>query len=156
MMKFQRGQAMVEFAIVLPFLFAILGMMIVVCLMFADYIQIQHETRIFARICSVVEIPSSGSSPEDIARQKIIEKYTAAEAKTTRNEQGTTTLPLFLYHCDISTTNDMVVKYDQNEKSWTVTLEARPKNTSTGLWTRINRAGWIGATCTMYSENAGT
>lgn len=148
MAKFQRGQSMVEFAIVLPFFLFACGIFIVMALMFADYVQVQTEVRAITRACSVMK-------DDTTAKRDIVAEYR-------KNNENKTELPLLLYHCDINT-SDMTIEYRRGDSEddngyWTVTLIASPKDTDSGLWAlayKVDKSAvpTFKPHCTMYSEN---
>lgn len=150
--KSQHGQSMVEFAIVLPFFLLFVFAIMALTFMFADYVSVQSEARNIARVCSVY-------TDDSTAKEKIVEAYK-------RNNDNKTTLPLFLYHCDINSDDLSIVYRHRDDKDgngyWTVALEAEPQDTNSGLWgmafalidkeDRPDIAS-IRTSCTMYSEN---
>lgn len=142
MMNFQRGQSMVEFAIVLPFLLFICGLMLVICLMFADYVQVQYEARSLARGFSV----STENSQQAI--QMEINNYKKEGHQPT----------LFLYDWSRSTINVKPPESSADDNGyWTVAIKVPQEDTNTGFWVFVKDVNktvlpYISAQCTMYSE----
>lgn len=143
---FQRGQSMVEFAVVLPFFFIICFGVMVMSFMFADYVQVQYEARSIVRACSVLD----GYTNAD--KQKVVDTYNNDKVRPS----------LFLYQWSFDTNDIKYTPSNTDNGYWTVTLESKPKDTDTGLWglafVLINKDDRpsipsIKATCTMYSEN---
>lgn len=153
--KSQHGQSVVEFAIILPLLFFVCGAMLVLSMIFIDYVRLQNSAQTFAR---AISHNYSTEANESVVRAQIVRDYASIH-----NDK--TTLPLFLYHCDISNTSDMVLIPTKPATEtdgigngyWTVRLTAGAQNTNTGLWTLSgglisHTIGPIRVTSTMYSE----
>lgn len=148
-MKFQKGQSVVEFAIVLPlFLLLVFG----ICyfgMIFADYLTLSNVARSSAREAAILE---------DSVYQK--SKYTTIiENEKYKNIK----LLADLYSWDSTKSNNFAIIYKDHNVIVTIRTDTNDKSSLAGLSAFINnmlnRSGKdinLNITYTMYSENTHT
>ncbi|WP_303840844.1 TadE/TadG family type IV pilus assembly protein [Selenomonas ruminantium] len=142
-MKYQKGQSVLEFAIVLPFLLLILLGMILVSMVMADYLALSNIARSSAREAAVTVIKYE----VDNGYPKVREKYIDYK------------LPVDIY--DLDQEKDFKIEFKQGKEinNVTVTINARlNKNGSAlakiveGLANKTKRDLNLKVTYTMCSE----
>ena len=111
-MRFQRGQSVVEFALVLPIFFVVFFGIFYMGMIFADYMTLSNVARSSAREASI----SSADSTNDY--RAIRTNYKSVE------------LPLDAFILDITTTHFMIEKIGNNVK---VTIDAPLNNEGAGI-----------------------
>ena len=111
-MRRQKGQAVVEFALVLPFFFIFFWGIVYTGLLYSDYLTLSNFARESARVAS-------------------IEGKTACYA-TMRSDVSPPSLSTHLYHWDINSDSDFQIN-DANDSFVTVTLKANLDTTFPGV-----------------------
>lgn len=96
-MKFQKGQAIVEFAFILPFFLFVLYFVFYLCAYFADYLYLSSIVRDSARSASVISIQEYQENRYD----NVYKAYKDAE------------LPLNFYEWSPKNRNDFDISYVQ-------------------------------------------
>ena len=135
-MRVQKGQGIVEFAMVLPFLVLIVIGLIYIGLLFSDYIALNNIARTAARdaaLISETDYDAEGSDPYKVIRQK----YVAEAQNGNSSAPEKYFLPNSLYiwnpsnhsHFDIQNATD-----SNNDTMVVVTLKAPINEESSGLY----------------------
>lgn len=142
-MRFQKGQSVVEFALVLPFFFILVFGTIYFGFVFADYLSLSNIARSSAREASVAD---DEYYKDDYA--KVREKYNKAE------------LPLDFYTWEPTSTENFSIKYDSDNQNVVVTMYAPLNANGSNIAGIVNKLGNVtntnfdlNITYTMYSEN---
>ncbi len=107
-MKFQRGQAIVEFAILLPLFLILLFGIFYASMILADYMTLSSIARSSAREAAII------SSENDYKNnyENIRKKY--------KDEK----LPLDIFDWQATSTDNFNIKYDNNSHNVVVTMNA--------------------------------
>lgn len=143
MRNLQRGQAIVEFAVVLPlFLFLIFAIFLVGMVM-ADYLTLSSIARSSARNAAVIQDKS----------------YYENNYKKIRDKYKDNKLPVDLFQWDPQKEENFKIKYDGINQNVTVMINAKinPKGSALaetvyGLANKTNSDFNLNITYTMYSE----
>ena len=153
-MRSQKGQGLLEFAFVLPFLILIMFGLFYAGMLFSDYIELNNLARVAAREAAVI-------SQEDYNTK---EKYETVRTKFTNTAKSSTDykkhfLPNSLYIWDFKDPTKFKMKYDENNdntQSVTVTLVADVNSADGGIYNSLSKqfnvAQQITVEYTMYSE----
>ena len=148
-MRSQKGQGLMEFAFVLPFLILIMFGLFYAGMLFSDYIELNNLARLAAREAAVV-------STDDWD-----EKYTTVRTKFANAAKSSTDykkhyLPNSLYVWDFKEEKNFDITYDKDDKSVTVFLKADVNEADGGIYNslskRLNVAKELKVTYTMRSE----
>ena len=157
-MRSQKGQGLLEFAFVLPFLILIMFGLFYAGMLFSDYIELNNVARVAAREAAVI-------SQEDYTTNKgsgdpyksVRDKFTTA-AKSSSDPKKFY-LPNSLYIWDFSTKakfNMEYDKYNKGDQSVTVTLIADVNSADGGIYNALSAkfkvAQTISVEYTMHSE----
>lgn len=142
-MKFQRGQSIVEFAIILPlFLFLFFGI-VYMGLAFSDYLMLSHTARSIAHEASLV-------SGEEEYQRILINNTKYAKLKS----------DLYVWEPDKESGNNnqyLSIYYDEDQQDVVVTAKATYNTTSSYIARLLNgfsgnyATGAINIQYTMYS-----
>ena len=141
-MKFQRGQAIVEFAILLPLFLLLLFGIFYASMIFADYMTLSSIARSSAREAAII----SSESDYDNNYKKIREKY--------KDEK----LPLDIFDWKATSTENFNIKFDKNSHNVEVTMKAKLYKSGSQLGNILNnlagdsKLAKIDITYSMYSE----
>ncbi len=152
MRKFQKGQALVEFAFVLPFLILFMIGLMYFGMMFSNYVAMNNFAREVARTAAMME-----DTKYDSIRKSYVKIYDDSHPSVSRNRYF---LPNSLYLWDPNDPNDLDIQYvssDSSNGEVVVTLTAEI-DTEEGLSSTFSNV--IGAarldklvvTYRMYSE----
>ncbi len=120
MSRFQKGQSIVEFALILPFFFLLLWGFIYFGMLFSDYLMLNDMARSYAREASL-------ESYETVTHQKK-DYYTKEFAEQCENRQVTKLYIIdkdaTLVTYDKKNTNDIkvTIKENLNQDGWVSTL----------------------------------
>ena len=149
-MKFQKGQSIVEFTLILPLFLLFLFGIVYFSMIFLDYMNLSTVARNSARDAAVVE-----SSTE----------Y-ANGYPTIRKHYETQTLPVDIYDWDPTSTSDFKIEYQAPENqsehgNVLVTIHADFNEDGSWLANIVNTLSDnkntkklnLDITCTMYSED---
>lgn len=142
-MKFQRGQAIVEFALLLPLFFILLFGIFYAGMIFADYMTLANIARSSAREASITDTAGYANG-----YQQIRDKY--------QNQS----LPLDFFVWNPKEEKYYKIEYDKKNSNVIVTMNA-PINTNgstianvvNSLTSNKNEPINLQVTYTMYSEN---
>ena len=150
-MRSQKGQGLLEFAFVLPFLILIMFGLFYAGMLFSDYIELNNLARVAAREAAVI-------SQEDYNKnkyEKIYEKFnTAAKSSSDYKKHY---LPNSLYIWDFKDKNDKFkIDYDDKDQSVTVLLVADVNEADGGIYNSLSKQfnvlEEISVSYTMFSE----
>lgn len=141
-MRFQRGQAIVEFAILLPLFLILLFGIFYASMIFADYMTLSSIARSSAREAAII----SSESDYNNNYKKIREKY--------KNEK----LPLDIFDWKATSTENFNIKFDKKSHNVEVTMKAKLYKSGSQLGNILNnlagdtKLAKIDITYSMYSE----
>ena len=151
-MRSQKGQGLLEFAFVLPFLILIMFGLFYAGMLFSDYIELNNLARVAAREAAV-------TSQENYKKgyPTVRDKFTtAAKASADPTKHF---LPNSLYTWDPSK-DDFTITYDPDNQAVKVTMVARVNEADGGIYTSLskqfNMIQKMTVNYTMYSEYAQT
>ena len=148
-MRSQKGQGLLEFAFVLPFLILIMFGLFYAGMLFSDYIELNNLARVAAREAAVV---STDDWDKDYT--KVRTKFTTA-AKSSSDPKKFY-LPNSLYIWDFSDKSKLNMTYNEDDQSVTVTLVADVNSADGGIYNALsaqfNVAQQISVEYTMHSE----
>ena len=141
-MKLQKGQGLVEFALILPFLMLVIFGLMYLGLMFSDYIALNNIAREAARKATVVTTETYRSDPE---------------FNNIKNTFSSQDLPNGMYSFNSSDINIEADTDSNSQYRVTVTVTANAANDSLlTVFNNImggNRLTQMTVTYSMYSEN---
>ena len=149
-MRSQKGQGLLEFAFVLPFLILIMFGLFYAGMLFSDYIELNNLARVAAREAAVI-------SQEDYNTKN---KYESIRTKFTDTAKSSTDykkhfLPNSLYIWDFKDPAKFYMVYN-DDQSVTVTLKADVNSADGGIYNSLSKqfnvAQQITVEYTMYSE----
>ena len=149
-MRSQKGQGLLEFAFVLPFLILIMFGLFYAGMLFSDYIELNNLARVAAREAAVI-------SQEDYNTK---EKYETVRTKFTNTAKSSTDykkhfLPNSLYIWDFKDPTKFNMVYN-SDQSVTVILKADVNSADGGIYNSLSKqfnvAQQITVEYTMYSE----
>ena len=142
-MRFQKGQSVVEFALVLPIFLLLVYGVFYIGMIFADYMALNNIARSSAREASLITVEKDVSS----GYQTVIKKY--ADVK----------LPLDAFDWDPTSSTDFSITYDsanQNVKvAMNASLNAKKSSIAQVFYNLTNdkeKDIKLQVTYTMYSE----
>ena len=141
-MKFQRGQAIVEFAILLPLFLVLLFGIFYASMIFANYMTLSSIARSSAREAAII----SSESDYNNNYKKIREKY--------KDEK----LPMDIFDWQATSTENFNIKFDKNSHNVEVTMKAKLYKSGSQLGNILNnlagdsKLAKIDITYSMYSE----
>ena len=151
-MRSQKGQGLLEFAFVLPFLILIMFGLFYAGMLFSDYIELNNLARTAAREAAVV-------SADDWDKEYTKVRTKFANAAKSSSDPKKFYLPNSLYVWDFSTKAKFDMEYDKYNKgdqSVTVTLVADVNEDDGGIYNALsaqfNVAQQISVEYTMHSE----
>ena len=151
-MRSQKGQGLLEFAFVLPFLILIMFGLFYAGMLFSDYIELNKVARVAAREAAVV-------SADDYSDGYPTVRAKFATAAKSSSDPKKFYLPNSLYVWDFSTKAKFDMEYDKYNKgdqSVTVTLVADVNEDDGGIYNALsaqfNVARKISVEYTMHSE----
>ena len=141
-MKFQRGQAIVEFAILLPLFLVLLFGIFYASMIFANYMTLSSIARSSAREAAII----SSESDYNNNYKKIREKY--------KDEK----LPMDIFDWQATSTENFNIKFDKNSHNVEVTMKAKLYKSGSQVGNILNnlagdsKLAKIDITYSMYSE----
>lgn len=149
-MRSQKGQGLMEFAFVLPFLILIMFGLFYAGMLFSDYIELNNLARLAAREAAVV-------STDDWDEDYTTVRTKFANAAKSSSDPNKHFLPNSLYIWKFSDKeNKFKITYDKTTNSVTVFLEADVNEADGGIYNslskRLNVAPTINVEYTMRSE----
>ena len=152
-MRSQKGQGLLEFAFVLPFLILIMFGLFYAGMLFSDYIELNNLARVAAREAAVI----SQEKYKENQYESIRTKFTNTAKTSTDYKKHF--LPNSLYIWDFKDPTKFKMKYDENNdntQSVTVTLVADVNSADGGIYNSLSKqfnvAQQITVKYTMYSE----
>ena len=148
-MRSQKGQGLLEFAFVLPFLILIMFGLFYAGMLFSDYIELNNLARVAAREAAVVT-QSDWDKDYKVVREKF---KTAAKGSSDPKKHF---LPNSLYIWDFTDTSKFKIEYGEDDQSVTVTLIADVNEADGGIYTSLSKqfdvVKQISVNYKMYSE----
>lgn len=148
-MRSQKGQGLLEFAFVLPFLILIMFGLFYAGMLFSDYIELNNIARTAAREAAVVS-----TDDWDSEYTKVRTKFANA-AKSSSNPEKFY-LPNSLYVWDFTKEEYLKMTYKPEDQSVTVELVAKVNSADGGIYNALsaqfNVAQKISVEYTMHSE----
>ena len=148
-MRSQKGQGLLEFAFVLPFLILIMFGLFYAGLLFSDYIELNNLARTAAREAAVVS-----TDDWDKEYTKVRTKFATA-AKSSSNPEKFY-LPNSLYVWDFTKEEYLKMTYKPEDQSVTVELVAKVNSADGGIYNALSAqfhvAEQISVSYTMHSE----
>ena len=155
-MRSQKGQGLLEFAFVLPFLILIMFVLFYAGILFSDYIELNNLARVAAREAAVTsqddynKYKASSNDPYKGVRDKF------TKAATSSTDYKKHFLPNSLYIWDFKDSKKLIMEYDEDDQSVTVTLEADVNESDGGIYNSLSKqfnvAQHISVEYTMHSE----
>ena len=154
-MRSQKGQGLLEFAFVLPFLILIMFGLFYAGMLFSDYIELNNLARMAAREAAVIS--QEDYNKNDDHYKPVRDKFTTAAKGSSDPKKYF--LPNSLYIWDFSTKAKFDMEYDKYNKgdqSVTVTLVADVNEADGGMYNSLSKqfnvARKISVEYTMHSE----
>jgi len=126
-MKFQKGQAIVEFALILPLFLFIVFAIFYVCSVFADYLYLSTIVRNTAREASVI-------STEEYKQHKYESVYTHFKDAE---------LPVKSYDWNPSDSKQFSIKYVKESQNVEVNVSAKLNSNGLEIFDVVNNLGKI-------------
>lgn len=126
-MKFQKSQAIVEFALILPLFLFIVFAIFYICSAFADYLYLSAIVRNSARAASVI-------STEEYKQQKYESVYTNFKDAE---------LPIKSYDWNPTDSNQFSIKYVKESQNVEVNVLAKLNSNGLGILDVVNNLGKI-------------
>ena len=155
-MRSQKGQGLLEFAFVLPFLILIMFGLFYAGMLFSDYIELNNLARVAAREAAVI---TSDNYDEDKKERgdgyiSVRDKFTASAKSSSDPKKHF--LPNSLYIWEFSNKEKFQITYDEDDQSVTVLLVADVNSADGGIYNslskRLNIVQTISVSYTMFSE----
>ncbi len=151
-MRSQKGQGLLEFAFVLPFLILIMFGLFYAGMLFSDYIELNNLARLAAREAAVV---STDDWDKDKGKYPTVRQKFVDSAKNSADYKKHY-LPNSLYIWDFKDTNKFKIEYNTDDQSVTVTLIADVNSADGGIYNSLSKqfnvVQTISVEYTMFSE----
>ena len=149
-MRSQKGQGLLEFAFVLPFLILIMFGLFYAGMLFSDYIELNNLARLAAREAAVV-------STDDWDEDYTVVRKKFADAAKSSSDPNKHFLPNSLYIWKFTDKEKKFkITYDKTDQSVTVLLVADVNSADGGIYNslskRLNIVQTISVSYTMFSE----
>ena len=148
-MRSQKGQGLLEFAFVLPFLILIMFGLFYAGMLFSDYIELNNLARLAAREAAVV-------STDEWTTDYTTVRTKFENASKTSTDYKKHYLPNSLYIWDFKNKEKFKMEYDKDSKSVTVILTADVNSADGGIYNSLSKqfnvAQQMSVEYTMRSE----
>lgn len=148
-MRSQKGQGLLEFAFVLPFLILIMFGLFYAGMLFSDYIELNNLARLAAREAAVV-------STDDWDKDYTVVRKKFTDAAKSSSDPNKHFLPNSLYIWKFNDKDKFKMTYDEDEQSVTVILVADVNSADGGIYNSLSKqfnvVQTISVSYTMFSE----